>query len=150
LGEKCVAEVSEYEELAPSFRRALMEKIKSNQPYWTLLGIEMLDVKIGWAKLQLPFAKKLTHPYGIAHGGAIYSPADSAVAMALLGLVEKGERFTTVEMNINYVSPFNEGNITAEARIINKGGRIALGDADVRDDQGGLVAKCLATYMIMK
>jgi uncharacterized protein (TIGR00369 family) len=70
--------------------------------------------------------------------------------MALLGLVEKGERFTTVEMNINYVSPFREGKITAEARIIHKGSRIALGDVDVRDDQGGLVAKCLATYTIMK
>ena len=145
-----MVEVSEYEELAQNFRRALMEKVKSSQPYWTILGIEMLDVKKGWAKLQLPFAKKLTHPYGIAHGGVIFSLADSAVAMALLGLVEKGERFTTVEMNINYVSPFREGNITAEARIINKGSRIALGDVDVRDDQGGLVAKCLATYTIVK
>lgn len=145
-----MAEVSEYEELSPNFRRALMEKIKSIQPLWTLLGIEMLDVKKGWAKLQLPFAKKLTHPYGIVHGGAIFSLADSAVAMALLGLVEKGERFTTVEMNINYVSSFNEGNITAEARIINKGSRIALGDVDIRNDQGDLVAKCLATYMVMK
>ena len=145
-----MVEVSEYEELAQNFRRALMEKIQYSQAYWTLLGIEMLDVKKGWAKLQLPFAKKLTHPYGIAHGGVIFSLADSAVAMALLGLVEKGERFTTVEMNINYVSPFKEGNITAEARIINKGSRIALGDVDVRDDQGGLVAKCLATYTIVK
>jgi uncharacterized protein (TIGR00369 family) len=145
-----MVEVSEYEELAQNFKRALMEKIKSSQPYWTLLGIEMLDVKKGWAKLQLPFAKELTHPYGIAHGGVIFSLADSAVAMALLGLVEKGKRFTTVEMNINYVSPFREGNITAEARIVNKGSRIALGDVDVRDDQGGLVAKCLATYTIMK
>jgi acyl-CoA thioesterase len=145
-----MVEVSEYEELAQNFRRALMKKIKSSQPYWTLLGIEMLDVKKGWAKLQLPFAKELTHPYGIAHGGVIFSLADSAVAMALLGLVEKGERFTTVEMNINYVSPFKEGNITAEARIVNKGSRIALGDVDVGDDQGGLVAKCLATYTIMK
>ena len=85
-----------------------------------------------------------------AQGGAIFSLADSAVAMALLGLVEKGERFMTVEMNINYVSPFREGNITAEARIVKKGSRIALGDVNVRDDQGGLVAKCLATYTIMK
>jgi len=42
-----MVEVSEYEELAQNFRRALMEKIKSSQPYWTLLGIEMLDVKKG-------------------------------------------------------------------------------------------------------
>jgi acyl-CoA thioesterase len=145
-----MVEVSEYEELAPHFRRALLEKVKTKQPYWALLGIELLDVKKGWAKLQLPFAKKLTHPYGIAHGGVIFSLADSAVAMALLGLVEKDERFTTVEMKINYVSFFKKGKITAEARIINKGSRIALGDVDVRGDQGSLVAKCLATYMTMK
>lgn len=68
--------------------------------------------------------------------------------MALLSLVEREERFTTVEMKINYVSPFEKGEITAEARILNRGSRIAVGDVDIRNEKGRLVAKCLATYMI--
>ena len=137
-----------HEDLVPNFRRALLKTVKTKQPYWTLLGIEFLDVKKGWAKLRLRFSEKLLHPLGVVHGGAIFSLADSAVAMALLSLVEREERFTTVEMKINYVSPFEKGEITAEARILNKGKRIAVGDVDIRNEKGRLVAKCLATYMI--
>ena len=115
-----------------------------------LLGLELADIKKGWARVRLPFAKKLVHPLGIAHGGAVFSAADSAVAMALIGLVEKDETFTTIEMKINYLRPFDEGEITAEAKIIYKGGRTALGDVEVRNTGGILIAKGLATYMILK
>jgi acyl-CoA thioesterase len=141
--------MSAYEELAPNFKRAILEKTKNKQPLWGLLGIELLDIKKGWAKMKLPFSDKLVHAYGAVHGGAIFSLADSAVAMALLGLVDRGERFTTVEMKINYIRPFDAGEITAEAIIFSKGKRIALGEVTIEKDGGELVAKCLATYMII-
>ena len=139
-----------YEDLPPNLKRALLEKVRSKQAFWKHLGIDLLDVKKGWAKLRLPFSEKLLHPLGIVHGGAIFSLADSAVAMALLGLVGKDEEFTTVEMKINYVSSFKRGEIIAEASILNKGNRIALGDVEIHDDRGRLVAKSLATYLITK
>ena len=142
--------MSTYEDLNPRFRKALIAKMQEGSPFWTLLGLELADIKKGWAKVRLPFAKKLVHPLGIAHGGAVFSAADSAVAMALIGLVEKDETFTTVEMKINYLRPFDEGEITAEAKIIYKGSRTALGDVEVRNAGGILMAKGLATYMILK
>ena len=142
--------MAEYKKLAPNFRRALMERVKTKQPYWGLLGIELVDIKKGWAKLRLPFSEKLIHPYGIVNGGAIFSLADAAVAMALLGLIERDEQFTTIEMNINYVRPFGDGEITAEAKIVNKGRSTALGDVDIIDQRGRLIAKSKATYMIME
>ncbi len=142
--------MSIYEELAPNFKRAILEKTKTKQPLWDLLGIELVDVKKGWAKMKLPFSEKLVHAYGAVHGGAIFSLADSAVAMALLGLVERGERLMTVEMKINYVSSFEGGEIIALASISSKGKRIALGEVEIRKDGGRLVAKCMATYIIMK
>ena len=107
--------MTKHKDLPPNFKRVLLEKVKSKQPFWELLGIEMVDVKKGWAKLRLPFSKSLIHPLGVVHGGAIFSLADSAVAMALLGLVGKDEEFTTVEMKINYVRSFKEGEMIAEA-----------------------------------
>ncbi|MDD5711849.1 MAG: PaaI family thioesterase [Smithellaceae bacterium] len=142
--------MTDYEELNPSFRKALLEKIQESAPYWKLLGMELVDVKKGWAKVRLPFDRKLIHPLGIAHGGAIFSPADSAVAMALIGLVERDEIFTTIEMKINYLKPFADGEIIAEARIVYRGTKTALGDVEVTNEKGELVAKGLATYMIMK
>lgn len=140
--------MQDYEDLSLNFKNALLKKVKSNQPFWKLLGIELIDVKKGWARLRLPFSKQLIHPYGILHGGATFSLADSAVAMAMLGKVERDEQFTTVEMKINYLRPVSEGILTAEAIIIEKGKRIALGDVTVTNEHGRLIAKCMSTYMI--
>ena len=142
--------MTDYEELAPGFKDALMSRMPDIAPFWSLLGMELVDVKKGWAKVRLPFEKKLIQPRGIAHGGAIFSAADSAIVMALLGLVPREETFTTVESKINFIKPFDQGEITAEAKIISKGSRIAIGDVEVRDDQGSLVARCLSTFMILR
>jgi len=139
-----------HEELAPEFRDVLIRKMKTASPFWDLLGLELTDVKKGWARVRLDFDRKLVHPLGIAHGGAIFSAADSAVAMALIGLVDRSETFTTVEMKLNYLKPFERGAITAEATIVHRGNRTALGEVEVRDDEGSLVAKGLATYMILE
>jgi acyl-coenzyme A thioesterase PaaI-like protein len=37
----------------------------------------------------------------------------------------------------------------SEAKIIYKGNSTAVGDADVHNDRGRLVAKALSTYMVM-
>jgi len=137
-----------HEELAPEFRDVLIRKMQTASPFWDLLGLELTDVRKGWARVRLAFDRKLVHPLGIAHGGTIFSAADSAVAMALIGLVDRSETFTTVEMKLNYLKPFERGAITAEAVIVHKGSRTALGEVEVRDDEGNLVAKGLATYMI--
>ena len=112
--------------------------------------MELSEIKKGWAKIRLPFTKKLTNGIGVAHGGAIFSPADSAVGMALIGLVNKDENISTLEMKINYLKPLAEGEIIAEAKIVHRGTMTAIGDVEVKDGKGTLIAKGLATYAITK
>ena len=142
--------MKEYEELAPRFKEALMNWQKTKNPFWSLLGMELIAVKKGWAKIRLPFSDKLANGIGLAHGGAIFSPADSAVGMALVGLLNKDETVSTLEMKINYLKPVQGGEIVAEAKIIHRGTMTAIGDVEVRDYEGNLVAKGLATYAIFK
>ena len=139
----------EFEALAPNFKQALMHKAQTVHPYWNLLGMALADVRKGWALIRLPFEKKLTHADGIAHGGAIFSAADAAVAMALIGLIERTETMVTIEMKLNYLRPFAKGVLLAEARIVHKGTRTALGAVDVTTENGDKIAKGLATYMII-
>ncbi len=140
----------EFEEISPNFKSALMTKMKSVAPYWTLLGMELVDIKKGWSLVKLPFSEKLTQPDGIAHGGSIFSPADAAVAMALLGMIEKDETMVTIEMKINYIKSFSSGEIEAEAKIVHKGRKTAIGEVDIRNSNRDLIAKGIATYMIIK
>ncbi len=140
--------MSEYEELSPNYKKALMAS--ANVPFWSLLGIKLVEIRKGWAQIKLPFSKKLDNALGIAHGGAVFALADSAVAMALLGLLDRGESPSTIEMKINYLKPFSSGEIIAEAVIIHRGATTALGEVEVRDENNQLIAKGLATYMITK
>jgi len=145
-----VNNMAEYEELAPRFKEALMEWQKTENPFWSLLGMELVAVKKGWAKIRLPFSDKLANGIGVAHGGAIFSPADSAVGMALVGLLDKDEAISTLEMKINFLKPLKGGEIIAEAKIVHRGTMTAIGDVDVRDEDKNLVAKGLATNAIVK
>ena len=142
--------MSEYEELNPHFKESLLNWMETKNPFWALLGMEIIEIKKGWAKIRLPFSEKLANGIGVAHGGAIFSPADSAVGMALVGLINKDESIATLEMKINYTRPFTRGEIVAEAKIVHKGTMTAIGDVDVRDEKDNLIAKGLVTYAIFK
>jgi acyl-CoA thioesterase len=125
-----------------------VREVANRSPYYRLLGMEVSEIRKGKSRIQMPFKKKLTHPYGIAHGGAIASLADSAVAMALVSLVKPNERITTIEFKINFFAPISQGKLTAQAKIIYKGSKTAVGDVEVINEVGKLVAKVIATYNI--
>jgi acyl-CoA thioesterase len=100
--------------------------------------------------VRLPIEEKLTNAIGLVHGGAIFSSADSAVGMALAGMVKRNENISTLEMKINYIKPVKGGAIIAEAKIIHKGSQTAIGDVEVRDEKQNLISRGLATYAIVK
>jgi len=70
--------------------------------------------------------------------------------MALIGLTERDEKFTTLEMKINYISPFNKGEITAEAKVIGRTRESVRGEVNIVDEDGRLVAISMGTYFILK
>jgi len=145
-----VACMVEYEALAPRFEAAILDWMKTRNPFWALLGMKLVEIKKGWAVVRLPIEDKLTNAIGLVHGGAIFSAADSAVGMALVGMTNRNENISTLEMKINYIKPVKGKAIIAEAKIIHRGSQTAIGDVEVRDDDRNLISKGLATYAIFK
>ena len=131
-----------------SYEKALRKAVEA-APYYQLLQIRLEEIAAGFARFRMPFRRELMQAYGVAHGGAITSLADTAVAFALMTLIQPGERVTTVELKINFLAPVVEGELIGESRIIQKGERLALADMEVKDEKGRLIAKGLATYMIL-
>ena len=75
--------------------------------------------------------------------------ADTAAAFAMMTVIQPGEKVTTVEFKINFLAPVTDGQMIGEARISNKGKRLALADMEVKTGDGKLIAKGLATYIIL-
>jgi len=129
-------------------KKRLMTRLNEETPYWSLLGMELVDIARGRAKVRLPFSDKLRQTLNIAHGGSIFSAADSSMGLALWGLLEADKTFVTAEMKINFIRQFSAGNIIAEGTIIHSGSISAVGEATVTNDAGALIAKAMATFIV--
>ncbi|MEM7008886.1 MAG: PaaI family thioesterase [Thermodesulfobacteriota bacterium] len=116
-------------------------------PIWELMNIKVVEMGEGTATLTMPFDSDLTNPYGMMHGSAAYALADSAVAVAISTITQKGKQFFTIEMKVNYLEPVSDGILEAKAKVLREG-RIVPGEVDVYNENK-LVAKALATYIIV-
>ena len=133
-------------EITPEREQIIREKFEVNH-FPRLLGIEIDSIEPSRARLSVEVRQELLQLQGVMHGGAIASLIDTAVAFAIISVSEPEDRFTTVEMKVNYLSAIREGRVVADARLIRDGRRIIVADCDVFDSQGRLAAKGLLTYI---
>jgi uncharacterized protein (TIGR00369 family) len=128
---------------------AIRKRLIDSNNYPRLLGFGLDLLEQGRAVLSVEVGEHLLQLQGIMHGGAIASLIDTAVALAIAGISAPGDRFTTVEMKVNYLAPIKDGRAMADARLIKTGRRIIVADCDVSDSHGNLAAKALVTYIRM-
>jgi acyl-CoA thioesterase len=122
---------------------------KGFSPFRELVGVTFTKVENGYSHCFLEVDKKLLNPARIVHGGAIYTLADSGMGVALYSLIDEGELFLTIEANIFYFKAVSSGTLTCESRVVHRGKRIAVMEAEIKNE-GELVAKAMGTFSIYK
>jgi acyl-CoA thioesterase len=97
------------------------------------LGIQVAEVKDGYAKVTMKVEKKHTNALGFTHGGAIFSLADYAFAEAC----NFGDNVAVaVQVSINYLKPSVEGDVlTAEAVRVSDGKTTGLYHVTVKSGE---------------
>jgi acyl-CoA thioesterase len=103
-----------------------------------ILGMRIDAVGPGYAKLSMSVLAEMINGHASAHGGAIFSLADSAFAFAC-----NSRDVATVAQHcsITFVSPGREGErLTAECREVNLSGRFGVYDCTVTGEDGRVVA----------
>jgi len=118
-------------------------------PFARLLGIEVDSVEPGHAVLSMKLRDDLMRNNGIAHGGAIATLIDSAMAIAIMALLEENERTVTVDLTIHYLRPISEGTTRASARVVRAGRRVITVSAELFDHNEKLSATAISTYLRM-
>jgi uncharacterized protein (TIGR00369 family) len=116
-------------------------------PYAKFLGLELGELRNGEAAVDLEVRDQLKQNQGVVHGGAIASLIDTASAFAVVTQLEAGERVTTTDLTIHYLRPATAGRLTAKARVVRGGRRLFVLSIEVANDQGGLVATAVTTYI---
>ena len=116
-------------------------------PFAKLLGIEVDASEPGHAVLSMKLRDDLMRNNGIAHGGAIATLIDSAMAIAIMAQLAENERTVTVDLTIHYLRPLSAGTAKASARVVRAGRRVITVSAELFADDGKLAATAISTYL---
>jgi uncharacterized protein (TIGR00369 family) len=92
---------------------------------------------------------QMANPSGVLHGGVLMGLADSAMGMTVCGLLGPGRTSTNTDLQIRFLRPTTEGRLTATARVVRKGRRTIVMEADVTDAAGKLVARASSTFLVL-
>jgi acyl-CoA thioesterase len=103
------------------------------------LGIELLDVGPGRARMRMRVTETMVNGHGIAHGGLVFALADSAFAVACNS---HGTVTVASGADVTFVAPGRLGDVLlADAEERTLVGRSGLTDVTVtREDDGSVIA----------
>lgn len=113
-----------------------------------LIGLRHIDDD-GGPPNQIDIGPQHLNPYGVVHGGVIYSLADTSMGALLVPELAENERTATIEIKINYLAAVRDGAIRAETTVVNRGRRIAVLESDVFNGDR-LVAKALGSFAVFE
>lgn len=92
----------------------IVNQMMENDFFSQWLGVELVEVKDGYAQIRMTVRKEMLNGHGIMHGGISFSLADSAFAFASNS---HGQKAVSIETSINHMKPVFEGDtITATAQ----------------------------------
>ncbi|MBS7341381.1 MAG: PaaI family thioesterase [Suilimivivens sp.] len=123
-----------------------MRKIIDTNSYMRYLGVEMLKLTEGYGLGRMRYKEELLNPYGMLHGGSLYSLADIiAGAVACMG----GHFVTTVSGNMNFLLPADHTEfVYCEAIQLRQGKHLAVFDVKIKDDENRVLDSGEFTFFL--
>jgi acyl-CoA thioesterase len=115
----------------------IKEFFSANDLFARHAGIELTDVGPGRAKASMKIQPFHINGAGTVHGGAIFTLADFAFAVASNshGIMAMG-----INASVNFVKAAIKGTLYAEATEQSKGSKLASYSVMITDDAGDVVA----------
>jgi uncharacterized protein (TIGR00369 family) len=137
-----------------NFKELLKTVVEQVIPFHGFLGMELVDIRNGFAKIKIPYrAELIGDPRSMAlHGGIISTAMDSVGgAAAMTTLISPEDKLSTIDMRIDYLRPGKAQDLFAEGEIIRSGNRIIVTRMIAyQDDISNLVADGKGVYNVQR
>lgn len=105
-------------------------------------NLEITEIKPGYAKIELHVDPKVLNPYGIVHGGILFSMADTAAGTACLA---SGRECVTLNSSINFIKPGHGKKIIGIAQEISSGRSTCIYDVSLYNEDHTLISRSTFT-----
>ena len=118
--------------------RACVDAMYSRDVAAKSIGITIVEVREGFARLNMQITAEMLNGHGICHGGFIFTLADTAFACACNS---RNESNLAQRCSIEYKRPGKAGDrLTATAEHKSQDGRYGLYQVTVTDQDDNLIA----------
>lgn len=133
----------------PQHIEKLMDLVNQS-PYFSLLGIKLVDICPGYAKVELDIDKtKHYNPFGSVHGGVNASLIDTATYWAAYYHQPEDAGFTTLDVSVTDLAMATEGKLTVHATAIKEGRSVCLCEAVIKDEKDRVVAHGTSKLLVL-
>jgi len=114
------------------------------------LDIRFTEIGADFLRGTMPVAERTRQPFGLLHGGASVTLAETLGSLASNCCVDSG-RFYCVgqEISANHLRSARSGRVTGTARPVHVGRRSHVWDIRIEDDQGRLTCVSRLTMSVL-
>lgn len=109
-----------------------------NDRYAALTGVEIVETAPGYCKTKLKIEDKHLNAANVIQGGAIFTLADFAFAVASNS---RGQLALAINVNISFIKGKSEGTLYATATELTDPKRVGAYDVLVTDENDEIVAR---------
>ncbi len=114
-----------------------------------VVGLELEEVRLDYARMRLPFRSELNQPAGVVHGGAIATLVDTVVVPAIGSAYDDFMVMLTLDLQIRFLAAAVGTDLVAEGWITRRGRSVLFCQAEVvAVDTGEVVAEGWMTYKV--
>jgi acyl-CoA thioesterase len=117
--------------------KILGQRFAQHDAFAREVGVELLDVSQGHAKVKLDLTDKHRNSFGTVHGGVVFTVADVAFAIAANS---HGTVAMAINVSISYLKAVTEGTLYAEANEISRNPKLSTYAVDVTNEVGERIA----------
>jgi acyl-CoA thioesterase len=97
----------------------VVNRMMKNDLFSQWLGIEVVEIKEGYSKIQMTLRQEMINGFDVIHGGIAFSLADSAFAFACNN---RNNLSLALDTNISFTKTTKPGDkLTAEAKELHNG-----------------------------
>ena len=123
--------------------RLLNEQSKNTMMEY--LDIKVTEVGENYLLATIPFSNKTKQPFGLLHGGASVTLAESVGSIAANLCVDENHYAVGLEINANHIKSVKKGIVKGKATPIHLGGSTQIWNIEIRDGQS---ITCISRFTV--
>ena len=130
--------------------RAIEEGLMPPPPVMATVDVCGFHAERGSVTVQMRAQSFHYNPLGVVHGGMIATVLDTAAGCSVHSTLGVGESYTSLDLTTKFIRAvtLDSGLLTCIGKVISRGRRTALAEAQLTDETGRVLAHATSSCMI--